>query len=31
MAEVEVRRRGEEKLVAKGRFTYVIVQPRSAA
>jgi len=30
-AEAEVRKRGEDKLVAKGKFTYVIAQPRSAA
>lgn len=30
-AEAEVRKRGEDRLVAKGKFTYVIAQPRSAA
>ena len=30
-AEAEVRRRGEDKLLAKGKFTYVIAQGRSAA
>ena len=30
-AEADVRKRGEEKLVASGKFTYVIMQPRSAA
>lgn len=30
-AEAEVRKKGEDKLVAKGKFTYVIAQPRSAA
>ena len=30
-AEAEVRRRGEEKLVAKGKFTYVIPQPGGEA
>ncbi|MEO8458287.1 MAG: PaaI family thioesterase [Chloroflexota bacterium] len=28
-AEAEVRRSGRDDLVAKGRFTYVIVEPRS--
>ena len=30
-AEADVRKRGEGKLVASGKFTYVIMQPRSAA
>ena len=30
-AEADVRKGGEEKLVANGKFTYVIMQPRSAA
>jgi acyl-coenzyme A thioesterase 13 len=29
-AEAEVRRRGRDDLVAKGRFTYLIVEPRRA-
>ena len=30
-AEAVVRKKGEEKLVANGKFTYAIVQPRGAA
>lgn len=30
-SEVTIRRRDEEKLVATGKFTYVIARPRSAA